>query len=810
MLCPSCQTTNRDRARFCAACGATLPLLCPRCGGAVALPSRFCRTCGAPLRPEAALARTAGGVIPPDTLLEGRYHIQDLLGQGGFARVYLARDRVASGRPCAVKELTDNSPENQRQFEHEASLLRRLSHPHLVRVTDYFQTAAGDMFLVMEYVEGKDLDTVLDQAAGFLPEARIVNWALQVCDVLEYMHTWIDPSTGRPSPIIHRDVKPGNLKLQPDDGIIVIDLGIAKVKQAGSMTTKAARAVSPPYSPLEQYGQGTDERTDVYALGATLYHLATGQAPPEAPDLARTPLVPPRSLNPALGPYLDQIIIGAMQLDPDDRFQTVASLRAALTARAAPPAHTYQAIHALLTDALHRRRWVDMVYTKKNGQPRSRSVLPTAVTPSYIYAVEQPGGLDLIFRVDRISSASIDEVRPSPPLELRPGTQIRPSTDKGALQGPPQWVGDPAPYLAGDEWERVPPPGRSPPPARGPIDEMASPAGQQEAARLQKLYDEGLAALQRRDWPTAVDRFGELQRLSPTYRDGAARLAQARQGPADDKREKEQQARRVSALRDEAFWHISFRRWQAAIAALEEILRYIPGDPSASRLLKKAVKERDEERVQSLYRQAVAALKDGDKGQAEVFLRTVALYNPDYRDTKQLLARLSPTPSTPSAARPAAPGPGSHRGTPAPTQPGTSPSGTPTRGRSARRRAATTGRGRPEPGRLAAGCFALVVLGLMLALALYAAAVLGTPASLDATLTPAATALPSRAPERTAVPTRVLGPADTAVPTHTTTSIPTATPGSTPSPKPSLTHAAATRPAPTGTPVPLPSPTRLP
>jgi serine/threonine-protein kinase len=845
MLCSSCHATNRERARFCAACGATLPLLCPRCGTALAPPARFCRKCGTSLQPEEAIARAAGGVIPPGTLLEGRYTIQRLLGQGGFARVYLAHDRLGAGAACAVKELTDNSPENQRQFEREASLLRRLGHPRLVHVTDHFQTAAGDMFLVMDYVEGQDLDTVLDQAAGLLPEARIVQWALQVCDVLEYLHTWVDPSTGKPSPVIHRDIKPGNLKLQPDDGIIVIDLGIAKVKQSGSMTTKAARAVSPPYSPLEQYGQGTDERSDIYALGATLYHLTTGQTPPEAPDLARTPLVPPRILNPALPPYLDQVIVGAMQLDPDARLQTVASLRAALSARAAPPACTYQTIHALLSDALHRHTWVDIVYTKKNGPPRRRSVLPTAVTPSYLYAVERPGGMDLIYRVERISSAAAGEAQPSRPIQARRGVRIRPITDQGARQGPPRWVTDPTSYLASGDWERVPPPAVLPSPApddaadlydravasiessdwTGAVSLLSellrrrpgyrdAPAllarvqARQSESRVQKLYDDALAALQRKEWTAAIDRFTELQRLSPGYRDAEARLAEARQGQARNASEREQRALRTSALRNDAFWHMTFHRWQPAIAALEEILRNEPGDPSATRLLKDAVRQRDEERVRSLYQQALSAMRQGDEDQAEVFLRTVALYDPGYRDTKQLLARLGRGPSPPSAARPEAVRPAPSARAPVPGKPGPQQPARPAR----RGTAAAAVRSRPKAGGRGAGCFALIVLGLMIALALYAASVFTAPAPPPDSANPTATAAATRTPVRALVSTLTPARAVSATPAGTATFTPTASPVSTPSPTPSRSPSPTPLPtlSPTGAPDTLAPPTSTP
>jgi len=248
--CPTCNATNRARARFCATCGATLPRLCASCGSVLSATSQFCPTCGTTIQPQAGLPRSVDGALLTDTILEGRYVIDRLLGEGGFGRVYLAHDQRRQDCPCAVKELTKNSPEEQRQFEREASLLHSLSHPRLVRVTDYFQTDAGDMFLVMDYIPGQDLEQFLAQATGFLPESQVVNWALQVCDVLQYMHGWVDPKSGLPLPVIHRDIKPGNLKLQPDGTIIVLDLGIAKVKVPSVRTTMGARAVAAPYSPM--------------------------------------------------------------------------------------------------------------------------------------------------------------------------------------------------------------------------------------------------------------------------------------------------------------------------------------------------------------------------------------------------------------------------------------------------------------------------------------------------------------------------------------------------------------------------------
>ena len=266
-----------------------------------------------------------------------RYRIERELKAGGFGAVYLAEDfffvsrkgAASSGRPCVIKENFDQSPKAREQFEKEAAVLSTLSHPHLVRVTDTFVEPGGKMYLVMEYIDGEDLEDRLDRAAAGLPENEVLVWMDQVLDAVAYCHA-------QTPPVIHRDIKPSNIRIRRADGkAILVDFGIAKIGDESVQTQEAARGYSPYYSPVEQHSmRGTGAYSDVYALGATLYHLVTGQPPPESTELAAgKPLPRPRALNPAISPLVEQVILTAMQLKAQDRYPNAQEMRLALQGR---------------------------------------------------------------------------------------------------------------------------------------------------------------------------------------------------------------------------------------------------------------------------------------------------------------------------------------------------------------------------------------------------------------------------------------------------------------------------------------------
>jgi serine/threonine protein kinase len=249
------------------------------------------------------------------------YRIVELLGQGGFGSVYRAWD-INLDSSCALKENLDTTPDAQKQFRSEALILANLNHPNLPRVRDHFIISGQGQYLVMDYIEGVDLQELLDQQGGPLLEKQILPWIGQICDALTYLHN-------QNPPIIHRDIKPANIKITPKGKAVLVDFGIAKVYDPKLSTTKGARAVTPGYSPHEQYGKGkTDARTDIYAIGATLYTLLTGQEPVESIQrMVNDPLPPPEQSNPLISINTANAIRKTMQMDPARRYQSIATLK---------------------------------------------------------------------------------------------------------------------------------------------------------------------------------------------------------------------------------------------------------------------------------------------------------------------------------------------------------------------------------------------------------------------------------------------------------------------------------------------------
>ena len=276
---------------------------------------------------------TAGTtLLAPDTILQSRYRIIQHLGEGGMGAVYEAID-LRLGHTVALKQTLTNDESQWKQFEREARLLAWLNHPALPRVSDYF-TEGHRAFFVMQFVEGRDLAEIIAHQSGPLPRHAVVAWADQLLDALIYLHT-------HERQIIHRDIKPHNLKITKGGQIILLDFGLAKTQTAdpsGSISCTSVFGYTPRYAPLEQIQDlGTSPQSDIYALGATLYHLLTGVKPPDA--LARAtalvsarpnPLKPANEINKAVGEELSAILTRAMAQNPDERYATAVEFREAL------------------------------------------------------------------------------------------------------------------------------------------------------------------------------------------------------------------------------------------------------------------------------------------------------------------------------------------------------------------------------------------------------------------------------------------------------------------------------------------------
>ena len=304
-----------------------------------------------------------GGVV-----LHERYKVTAIVGHGGMGNVYQAEDLRLPGRFCAIKEVIaelqvsrDLREQSHQQFFQEASILAQLDHPNLPKVSDFFSDGGRD-YLVMDFVPGKDLRQLLDDSRAEgrkLSETLVIGWSAQIIEAISYLHDH-SPS------VVHRDIKPSNIKLTPDGRIKLVDFGLVKLlspDDARTITVVQGRGTA-LYTPLEQYGGDsghTDVRTDIYQLGASLYHLLTDFPPPDA----KTRFLNPRALKPVtqfndqVSPHVVEAIAWAMEMHPDDRPQTIAEFAQALFGESRRPGLASASV--TLTDALWANKFVGLI-----------------------------------------------------------------------------------------------------------------------------------------------------------------------------------------------------------------------------------------------------------------------------------------------------------------------------------------------------------------------------------------------------------------------------------------------------------------
>lgn len=265
---------------------------------------------------------TANGNLKPGVVLNKIYEIKKIIKSGGMGAVYFANNRKFD-TDCAVKELLSHSINDQNQqyminsFEREAKILHKLRHPNIPVVIDYF-IECGRYYLVMDYIDGKDVDTIIDSyPCGIIPENTVIEWAKEILNALDYLHN-------QNPPVIYRDMKPGNIMIRSSDNkIILVDFGIARAVNPDSQTKKTAIGTS-GYTPAEQYRGKAEPRSDLYALGATMHHLLSGIEP------LPFRFEPLKKVNPKISDGMEKIVMKALKDNLEERFPSAKEMKEAI------------------------------------------------------------------------------------------------------------------------------------------------------------------------------------------------------------------------------------------------------------------------------------------------------------------------------------------------------------------------------------------------------------------------------------------------------------------------------------------------
>ena len=308
--------------------------------------------------------------LEPGTLLLDRYLIVQRVGGGGMGSVYQAKDKRLADRLCAVKEMIEMfADQNQRakaveDFKREAEVLAQLDHPSIPTVFDYF-IEGGRYYLVMRWIGGGDLAEQMRVRGGIVDEATITKWAIQICDVLHYIHS-------QKPPIIYRDLKPANLMLDDKSGrVMLVDFGIARIVRP---TEKGVTAIGTMgYAPPELFAGKVEPRSDIYSLGATMFHMLTGSDPQDNPllifDFSKNPR--PRQINPNISAEMEAILMRSVAHKPEDRHASALDFMRVLEE------------HSTRIDGRPRPEPPRVNYPRASNPVASVSAIPREPKPSY-------------------------------------------------------------------------------------------------------------------------------------------------------------------------------------------------------------------------------------------------------------------------------------------------------------------------------------------------------------------------------------------------------------------------------------------
>jgi serine/threonine protein kinase len=363
------------------------------------------------------------------TTIGGHYIIDGLINRGGFGAVYRGIDSSESDRLCAIKETYDVSPAARRRALMEAAVLFTVKSKHLPRVYDAFE-ADGRFYLVMQLIEGKTLQQLLRLQGRPCNEQEVISWLVPIMHVLHELHS-------RNPAVIHRDIKPGNIILTPDQNAVLVDFGLTKLYDPNSDTQTLVRAVSGGYSPVEQYVGKTSPQSDIYAMAATMYFLLTLRLPPESVNRSyHDELLKPSLLNPMVSPNMDRVLLKAMAIDANLRYRSMDEFAKDLQNPSLTP----------YTDPTNVNGGIGASYAFTQGiisqvqsQPQwnGRQSVPQpaqAPAPSYQYVQPQPA----VNPVLPVNPGASKKSKPTKPIPTKPIPEYRslPSpTSQGCLWG---------------------------------------------------------------------------------------------------------------------------------------------------------------------------------------------------------------------------------------------------------------------------------------------------------------------------------------------------------------------------------------